>query len=59
MNMKYAKIAYDAYCKSRDWKSVKGESLPHFEQQLPELQEAWRLAAEAVINEIKNQTSIG
>lgn len=52
MNFKYAKIAYDAYCKARDWKSVRGEPLPHFEQQSPELQKAWFDAAAAVIDEL-------
>lgn len=58
-NMHYAKIAYEAYCKARNWESVKGEPLPHFEQQDPQLQEAWRLAAEAVAREIQNQTGPG
>ncbi len=52
----YAKLAYDAYCKARDWKSVRGEPLPHFEQQSPELQDAWMQAADAVAADIiKNQ----
>jgi hypothetical protein len=55
--MKYAKIAYDAYCKARDWKSVRGEPLPHFEQQSVDLQKAWQKVAEAVSDEIDRQTS--
>ena len=43
------KIAYDAYCESRDWKSVRGEPLPQFDAQSPELQAAWRAAGNAVI----------
>lgn len=47
----YAKAAYDAYCESRDWKSVKGELLPQFEQQTQELKDAWWEAANAVLEE--------
>lgn len=42
------KIAYDAYCEARGWKSVRGEPLPQFGEQSPELQEAWEKAADAV-----------
>lgn len=57
--MKYGKIAYEAYCKNRDWKSVRGEPLPHFEQQSLELQRAWEAAATAVADEISLQTGRG
>lgn len=57
--MNYGKIAYEAYCKARDWKSVKGEPLPHFEQQSPELQKAWMDAGEAVAEAVRNQISPG
>ena len=58
-NYKYAKIAYEAYCQARNWKSVNGEVLPHFNAQSPELQDAWWEAAEAVWREIRDQTSFG
>lgn len=54
-----ARIAYEAYCKARDWKSVRGETLPHFDQQSKELQEAWAKAAQAVAEKIRNDTSPG
>lgn len=57
--MNYGKLAYEAYCKARDWKSVKGEPLPHFEQQSPELQEAWQKAAQAVVDDLTIQSSPG
>lgn len=59
MNKKYGKIAYEAYCKARNWKSFNGDPLPQFEAQSPELQEAWILAAAAVQHEIKNESSPG
>jgi hypothetical protein len=58
-NYTYARIAYEAYCKNRNWKSVKGEPLPHFDQQLTELQDAWWEAAEAVRSFIQIQSSPG
>ena len=47
-NQDLAKMAYEAYCEARDWKSVRGDALPDFEGQSFELQEAWAQAAEAV-----------
>lgn len=58
-NMELAKIAYEAYCAVRNWKSVKGETLPHFHQQDPALQEAWASAAAAVKNHIGRAISPG
>ena len=52
-------IAYDAYCKARSWKSVRGEPLPQFAEQTPELREAWEQAARAVAEQIRNATSLG
>jgi predicted HAD superfamily Cof-like phosphohydrolase len=46
-----AKLAYDTYCGAREWKSVTGAPLPGFEQQEPQLQSAWAVAAEAVARE--------
>jgi hypothetical protein len=59
VNKTLGKIAYEAYCKARDWKSVKGEPLPHFEAQSPELQAAWCHAADAVSDFIRNATAPG
>lgn len=42
------RIAYDAYCDARDWKSVSGHPLPKFENQSQELISAWCHAALAV-----------
>lgn len=53
------RVAYDGYCKARNWKSIRGEPLPHFEQQAPELQEAWIEAAKAVSRAIALVTGRG
>jgi len=50
-NEHYGKIAYDAYCEHREWKSVRGESLPQWAEQSKELREAWVKAADAVLEE--------
>ena len=42
------KIAYDAYCAHRSWKSIRGEPLPSWDNQGEELRGAWTLAALAV-----------
>jgi len=52
-------IAYDAYCEARNWKSIRGEPLPHFRQQAPDIIAAWEKAADAVAIAIRNQTSQG
>lgn len=44
----YGKIAYNAYCNTRDWKNVRGEQWPQFQDQSEELQLAWRVAGKAV-----------
>lgn len=51
-NEQLGKIAYDAYCAARGWKSVRGEPLPHWQQQSEDLRAAWIAAAEAVSKEI-------
>ena len=59
----FGRIAYDAYCAARNWKSIRGEPLPHFDQQAPELREAWEAAGQAVAqsvsNTVRNQTAPG
>ena len=52
-------IAYNAYCAERNWKSVKGEQLPHWGQQDKSLRDAWIMAAKAVAAAIHNATSMG
>lgn len=52
-------IAYNAYCESRQWKSVRGEPLPAFGSQTEQLKEAWQAAAEAVAKEISIVTGRG
>ena len=50
-------IAYNAYCETRDWKSVRGEPLPHWKQQSEDLRNSWIKAAEAVAKELANFSS--
>ena len=57
--IRLGEIAYNAYCEVRGWKSVRGEPLPHWNQQSEALRDAWMAAAQAVASEIRNQTSIG
>lgn len=46
--MTLGQIAYEAYGNCRDWKVFTGDPMPTWEQQVPELQEAWEAAAQAV-----------
>jgi hypothetical protein len=59
MNERLGEIAYNAYCKARGWKSVRGEPLPHWGQQDEALRAAWVAGADAVRQEIFNQTARG
>ena len=59
MNERLGEIAYNAYCKTRDWKSVRGEPLPHWNQQSEDLRKSWVEAAEAVAKEIRIAGSPG
>ena len=47
------KIAYDAYCGTRGWKSVKGEQLPPWESQAEDLRAGWEKAVEAVVEHLE------
>ena len=58
-NERMGEIAYNAYCEAREWKSVKGEPLPHWRQQSDELRAAWCAAARAVADEIRMITGRG
>lgn len=43
------RIAYDAYCATTGRRSaVTGESLPTYDEQRPEIREAWDVAGQAV-----------
>lgn len=48
---KLGEIAYNAYCARVGWKSVRGERLPTFVTQKPEVASAWIAAAKAVADE--------
>ncbi len=58
-NERLGEIAYNAYCAARGWKSVRGEPLPHWQQQDDTLRAAWCDAAEAVSKDISIQTGRG
>lgn len=45
----FAKIAYEAYVKSCGGKSVRGDALPSWEEQKPEIRAHWDAAAQAVL----------
>lgn len=45
----YAKAAYNAYCDSREWKSVRGEPLPAWDKVDQVLKVSWRIAARATL----------
>lgn len=53
--MNIAKAAYEAYCSARGWKSVKGDALPQFEKQQPDVIAAWQLAAAAASAEANTE----
>ena len=59
MNERLGEIAYNAYCAARDWRSVRNEPLPHWNQQDEHLKKAWMLAAEAVAKQIAIDTGRG
>lgn len=49
MSEDLAKLAYNAYCYTTDWKSaVTGAPLPQFDQTSPAVKLAWSAAAKAV-----------
>jgi len=53
LSYELGKIAYDAYCgnKNINWKSkFTGADLPSFENNLPEIQDAWAEAAETCLS---------
>lgn len=51
--LELAKIAYEAYCESTDWKSaITGDPLPQFNNCRPSVQKAWLAVVERMIEEI-------
>ncbi len=44
-----AKIAYEAYRESCGGRSIRGEALPEWEDQTPEIRSHWDAAAQAVL----------
>jgi hypothetical protein len=46
------RVAYEAYGKSVNWKTVSGVKMPEWDEQDPRLQEAWDAAAEAVAQKV-------
>lgn len=43
-----AEVAYNAYGDNRGWVTFNGDPMPRWEDQTPELREAWNAAAQAV-----------
>ena len=48
-NEEWGKIAYNAYCENRNWKSFNGDDLPNWESVKPDIQMGWIASAEAVV----------
>ena len=48
----FGQIAYEEYCEHRRWKSYRNEELPDWTKVLPEIKEAWEVAATSVIAEL-------
>lgn len=59
MKKTYGEIAYEAYCKSREWKSVSRKPLPPFNKQTLSLQESWEAAGKAIAEDIALETGRG
>jgi len=61
-DQKLGRVAYDAYCQERDWKSFNGDPLPSFAEMTvksPQIAAAWVTAAKAVAQEIAVTTGRG
>ncbi len=48
MDQSLGEVAYNAYCESVGYKSVRGDTLPVWQDQTEYLREAWEHAGEAV-----------
>lgn len=56
------KIAYEAYCQTRQWKSFDDKLLPSWDQMVhdsPHIANAWECAANAVAAHLANQRAPG
>lgn len=50
----FGKVAYDGYiCKSGGVSLISGATLPEWDKLTPAIQDAWRAAARAVVDEIR------
>jgi hypothetical protein len=47
------RIAYEAYGKTRQWRTFAGDPMPLWDKQTPELRAAWEAAAEAVAKAVE------
>ena len=43
------KVAYEAYCETRQWKSFNGDPLPRWDNVRPDIKEGWQVAARAIL----------
>jgi hypothetical protein len=50
------KLAYNTYCEAVNWQSVRGDPLPHWEDQVDRLKDAWDKAALAVAMDVRGKT---
>ncbi len=51
-NEHFAKVAYHAYGATTDYKNYRGEPMPAWSDLTGTIQQAWRAAAEAVIEDL-------
>ncbi len=49
--LNYGAVAYNAYCDSVNWKSIRGDNLPKYSEQSDVLKLAWERAGIAVVEE--------
>jgi len=54
--LNYGAIAYNTYCDSVNWKSIKGDNLPKYHEQSAEIKLAWERAGIAVVEEFIKRT---
>jgi hypothetical protein len=48
MDLDLGQVAYESYLASCDGRSIRGEELPAWDAQSPEIREHWRAAADGV-----------
>ena len=49
----YGKVAYEAYCETRQWKSFNGSKLPLWDNVMPDIKDGWIAAANAVLQTVE------